>query len=207
MFLKKIDPNLQRALSEAGLAEPYEPLAETFPTLKSGAGCVIISAAGTGKTALQVINIIQRLQRAEGESTRALFIAEDKESVLAVIGLFGNLNKYSGLRIYGTNEKMDIDQDKNLISAGNDVLVCTPNKAGLLFSGAGFNLNTVKVFAVDDAGRIFANRQDSIVQRLAESARRPQFVFTASRDSEKLGMMAEKLMDGPQWFDFTEDDN
>jgi len=206
MILKKIDPNLQRALSEACLTPPRPLLSQTFSTLKSGAGSVVVSGDGTGKTTLQAINIIQRLQHPEGESTRALFLAEKKENVLAVLEIFERLNIYNALRVYGTNDKMDIDQDKNLISLGNDVLVCTPEKANALFSGAGFNLNTVKIFAVDDAARIFANRHDAIVLRLAESARRPQFVLTALRETEKLATMAGKLIDEPYWFDFTEDD-
>ena len=202
MMLKKIHPELQAALAANGMAEPGELLSETFSTLKSGAGCGIVAPSESGKTTLQLVNVIQRLQKPEGESTRALLIVEDKEHLLATLEMFERLNTHNNLRVYGTNDKMDIDQDKNLISLGNDVLIGTPGKVNALFGGAGFNLNTVKIFAVDDADRVFTNRQDALIRRVAESAKRPQFVFTATKATEKVESMASRLMQEPAWFEF-----
>ena len=157
MNLKKIYPNLQKALAENDLIEANELQRETFSTLKSGADCVIVSPPGYGKTTTIVLNVIQRLQKPEGESTRALVLVQDKEKVLETVALFEAFGKYSELRVYGTNDKTDIDNDKNQISLGVDILVGTPNKINALFSGAGFNMNTIKMFVVDDADALFRN--------------------------------------------------
>lgn len=199
--LKKINPNLQQALIENGIIEPVDVQRDTFSTLKSGADCVIVSPPGSGKTTAMVINIIQKLQKPEGESTRALLIVDTKEKMLEAEALFAAYGKYNGLRVYGTSDKSDIDNDKNLISLGNDVLIATPNKINALFSGAGFNMNTIKVFVVDDADVLFRNRHDAIVQRLSDSVAKTQRVFTASEVTEKLEIMAEKIMVEPLWFE------
>jgi superfamily II DNA/RNA helicase len=60
MNLKKINPNLQKALIENGLTEANEMQQETFSTIKSGADLVIQSAGGTGKTTTIVLNVIQK---------------------------------------------------------------------------------------------------------------------------------------------------
>lgn len=205
MNLKKIHPNLQKALAENDLVEPNELQRGTFSTIKSGADCVIVSPPGSGKTTTLVLHVIQRLQKPEGESTRALVLVEDKEKMLEMVALFEEYGKYNELRIYGTNDKADIDNDKNQISLGVDVLVGTPNKINALFSGAGFNMNTIKMFAVDDADNLFRNRLDAIIHRLSDSVAKTQRIFTASAITEKLEIMAEKIMIEPLWFEPGED--
>lgn len=206
MNLKKINPNLQKALAENNLAEPNDLQRDTFPTIKSGADCVIISPSGSGKTTAIVLNVIQKLQKPEGESTRALVLVDSKESMLEMETMFGLYAKYNGLRVYATSDKSDIDNDKNQISLGVDVLIGTPNKTNALFSGAGFNMNTVKMLVVDDADVVFRNRHDAIVQRLSESVTKTQRIFTASEVTEKLEIMADKIMIEPLWFEPEADD-
>lgn len=206
MNLKKINPNLQKALVENDLIEPYDVVAETFSTIKSGADCYIIAPTGSGKTTMLVINTIQKLAKPEGESTRALILAETKEKMLELMELFEKYGQYNDLRIYGTNDKTDIDNDKNMISLGIDVLIGTPNKINALFSGAGFNMNTVKLFIVDDADRIFANRQDAIVMRLAESVKSTQYIFTMTDETDRTDSVSEKIMTEATFFDFYQQD-
>ena len=88
MQLKKINPNLQQALIENDFIEANEMQRETFSTIKSGADAVIQSPGGTGKTATILLNVIQRLEKAVGESTRALVFVQDKDKVMEAVELF-----------------------------------------------------------------------------------------------------------------------
>lgn len=207
MNLKKINPSLQKSLVENDLLEPVELLAETFSAIKSGGDCYIVAPSGSGKTTMLVINTIQKLSKAEGESTRALLIVESKEKMVEMVDLFQVYGKYTDLRVHGTNDKTDIDNDKNLISLGIDVLIGTPNKINALFSGAGFNMNTVRLFIVDDADKVFANRSETIVMRLAQSIKSTQYIFTVTDETEKTESVADKVMDEPTWFDFYPNDD
>lgn len=201
MQLKKIQPQLQKALAEDGLTQPNELQSGTFSTLKSGADCVIASPKQSGKTTVIVLNAIQKLQKPEGESTRALIITQDKESVLELVGVFEKYAQYTGLRIIGSHDKGDIDYDKNQISLGVDILIGTPTRVNMLFSSAGFNLNTIRFFAVDDADVLFKNRQDAVILRLAESIAKTQFVFTCTDITERVEIIADKIMTEPLFFE------
>ena len=205
MNLKKINPNLQQALSENGLVEPNELQRDTFSTIKSGADCVIISPPGSGKSTTIALNVIQKLQKPEGESTRALVVVENKERMLEMEEAFTTFAKYTELRIYATSDKSDIDNDKNQISLGVDVLIGTPTKVNALFSGAGFNMNTIKMLVVDDADVIFRARHEAIIQRLSESVAKTQRIFTAIEVTERLDVMADKIMIEPVWFEPDDD--
>jgi ATP-dependent RNA helicase RhlE len=194
MQLKKINPNLQQALIENELLEANEMQQETFSTIKSGADAVIQSPKGTGKTTTIVLNVIQRMEKTMGESTRALIIVENKEKVLEMEELFLKYGTYTDLSIFGVHEKGDTDYDKNIISMGLDILIGTPNKINSLFSSAGFNMNTVKMFIVDDADVLFRSRFDSIILRLSASVEKTQRIFFTSEITERVESLALSLI-------------
>lgn len=204
MNLKKIHPQLQQALIENGLTEANELQQETYSTLKSGVDAVVQSCARSGKTTTLVLQVLQRLDKAQGESTRALVLVHDRDQVIETVNLFKTLGNYMDLRVFGVHEKGDTDFDKNHISLGIDVLVGTPNKINQLFSSAGFNMNTVKLFVVDDADVQFRNRMDAVIQRLAMSIEKTQKIFFTTIVTERVEVLAEKIMIEPVYFE-TED--
>lgn len=210
MQLKKINQDLQQALIENGITEPTDIQADCWSTLKSGADAVVVMPQGEGKTTAIVYTVIQKIEKPIGESTRALIIVKDKEAVLQTVEMFEKFGKYSNLRVIGVNDKTDIDEEKNIISAGMDVLIGTPNKINAMFSGAGFNMNTIKIFVVDDADELFKLRQEPIVQRLSMSVDKTQRLFFASQLTERIEILADKIMIDPFLFgvdDYEEEDD
>lgn len=205
MNLKKINPNLQKALADNGLAEANEMQQETFSTIKSGADAVIQSAGGTGKTTTIVLNVIQKLEKSIGESTRALIMVEDKEKVLEMEDLFLKYGAYTDLSILGVHDKGDIDYDKNVVSMGLDILIGTPNKINAMFASAGFNSNTIRMFVVDDADVLFRNRLDAVVLRLSQSIEKTQRLFFCSEITERVETLADKIMIEPLFFETDEE--
>nr|WP_305069606.1 DEAD/DEAH box helicase [Flavobacterium covae] len=87
-----------------------------------------------------------------------------------------------------------------MISAGMDILIGTPNKINAMFSGAGFNMNTVKIFVVDDADLIFKQRLEPIVQRLSLSVEKTQRLFFTTELTERVEILADKIMIEPYLF-------
>lgn len=205
MKLKKINENLQSALVENGLVEANELQQETFSTIKSGADAVIVSAKGSGKSTTIIINVIQRMEKSIGESTRVLIIVENKERVLEMEEMFLKYAKYHDLSVLGVHDKGDIDYDKNIISLGLDVLIGTPNRINAMFASAGFNISTVKMFVVDDADILFRNRVDAIVQRLSNSIDKTQRLFFTTDLTERVESLAENIMIEPLFFEMDEE--
>ena len=201
MQLKKINPKLQQSLVENELTEANELQQETFSAIKSGVDAVIQSPHGSGKTTTIVMNVIQRMEKALGESTRALVLVEDKEKVLETIELFKQYANYTDLRVFGAHEKGDIDYDKNQISLGCDILVGTPIKINDMFASAGFNMNTIKMFVVDDIDEMLRKRLDTTILRLSNSVEKTQRLFFCSTITEKVEVLAEKIMIEPLFFE------
>ena len=206
MKLKKIDENLKEGLIENGLTEANEMQQETFSTLKSGADCIIIAPKGSGKSTTIVLNVIQQLKGEGEESPRALVIVEDKAKVLEMEDLFEKLGKYTDLRVYGVHDKGDMEYDKNYISTGIDVLIGTPNKLGEMFTTAGYNVNRLKMFILDDADPILKLRHETKIMRISNSINKTQRIIFADVFSERIEILADKMLVEPFEFDYEDEE-
>lgn len=205
MKLKKINEKLQDALIENGLIEANALQQETFSTIKSGADCLIVSPEGSGKTTTIVLNVIQQLAGKTEESPRALIIVEDKEKVLAMEELFEKYGKYTNLEVYGVHDKGDMDYDKNYISTGIDVLIGTPNKLSEMFSTAGYNVNRLKMFILDDADPILKLRHETKIMRISNSIAKTQRIVFAETLTERIEILTDKMLLEPYFFDMDEE--
>jgi superfamily II DNA/RNA helicase len=201
MKLKKINEKLQEALIELGLTEANDLQQETFSTLKSGADCIVISPKGSGKSTTIVLNVIQQLVCEGEESPRALIIVEDKAKVLAMEELFEQLGSKTDLRVYGIHDKGDMEYDKNYISTGIDVLIGTPNRLGDMFTTAGYNVNRLKMFILDDADAILKLRHETKIMRISNSITRTQRLIFSEQLTERIEILAEKMLLEPFLFE------
>ncbi|MCD9574229.1 DEAD/DEAH box helicase [Flavobacterium soyae] len=205
MKLKKINEKLQDGLIENGLTEANVLQLETFSTIKSGADCIIISPEKSGKTTTIVLNVIQQLAGKNEESPRALIIVEDKAKVLEMEELFEKYGKYTNLEVYGVHDKGDMDYDKNYVSTGIDVLIGTPNKLSDMFSTAGYNVNRLKMFILDDADPILKLRHETKIMRISNSIAKTQRLIFAETLTERIEILADKMLIEPYLFDMDEE--
>lgn len=208
MKLKKILPHLQKSLEKAGLTEPTELQRETFGPIKSGVDLVLGGLREEGKTTAIVINIIQKLDKAPVNeiAPRALVMVKDKEKMLEMMELFQELGKNTDLRIYGVHDKTNLDDDKNQISIGIDVLIGTPIRLNDMFGGAGFDVNQLKMFVIDDLDDLLRTRQEPKITRLSESIGKTQRVFFTDVISERVEFLADRLMVEPLFMEAGEED-
>jgi len=202
MKLKKINQVLQEALIDCGLTEANEMQKETFSTIKSGADAIVVSPKGSGKSTTIVINVIQQLVCEGEESPRALIIVEDKTKVLEMEELFEKFGKFTNLRVYGVHDKGDMDYDKNYISTGIDVLIGTPNKLSDMFSTAGYNVNRLRMFILDDADPILKLRHETKIMRISNSIAKTQRIIFTDQLTERIEILADKMLLEPYVFDF-----
>ena len=202
MFLKKINEKLSLALEEAGLTKPTELQKETWGTIKSGADCVFLADSSLGKTTTIVISVIQRLEKEFEESPRALIFVKDKAKVIEMMELFKKYGNYHDLRVYGVYEQGDVDYDKNQISLGIDVLIGTTNRLNDMFSTAGFDVNQLKMFIVDDTEDQLKVRMDVKLVRISDSIAKTQRLFFTDVITDRVEILADKIMIEPVFFEF-----
>jgi superfamily II DNA/RNA helicase len=209
MKLKKINPILQANLINSGLVEPTVLQKTTFGKIKSGIDLVLIASPAEGKTTAMVIAVLQRLEKEKSEeiATQVLIVVKDKFEVERLQEAFQNLNRNMNLRIYGVHDYTDLDEDKNQISLGNDVLIGTAARLNEMFSSAGFDVNQLKMYIIDDVDIQLRNRLEPKLYRLSESIGKTQRLYMAANYIEQLDVFVDKTMsEDTEWFDFYEEE-
>jgi superfamily II DNA/RNA helicase len=116
--------------------------------------------------------------------------------------LFEKYGKYTDLRVYGVHDKGDMEYDKNYISTGIDVLIGTPNKLSEMFTTAGYNVNRLKMFILDDADPILKLRHETKIMRISNSIVKTQRIIFTEQLTERVEILAEKMLIEPYEFDF-----
>jgi superfamily II DNA/RNA helicase len=145
--------------------------------------------------------VIQQLVCEGEESPRALIIVEDKAKVLAMEELFEQLGSKTDLRVYGIHDKGDMEYDKNYISTGIDVLIGTPNRLDVMFTTAGYNVNRLKMFVIDDTDAILKLRHETKIMRISNSITRTQRLIFSEQLTERIEILAEKMLTEPFLFE------
>jgi superfamily II DNA/RNA helicase len=120
--------------------------------------------------------------------------------------LFEKFGKHTDLTVYGVHEKGDMEYDKNYISGGIDVLIGTPAKLNDMFSTAGYNVNRLKMFIIDDADAILKLRHETKIMRISNSIARTQRVIFSEILSDRIDILAEKMMEEPFLFEIEENE-
>jgi len=209
MKLKKINEILQGNLVANGLVEPTTLQKKTFGQIKSGIDVVIAGPKEEGKTTAMVIAALQKLQRPiEGEiATRVLIVVKDKFEVERLMEVFELYGKGMDLEVYGVHDFTDLDEDKNQMSLGNDILIGTCNRLNEMFSSAGFDVNQLQMYIIDDVDIQLRNRLEPRLFRLSDSIGKTQRVYFMKDYVEQIDMFVDKTMtEDVEWFDFYEED-
>ncbi|MBW7922342.1 MAG: DEAD/DEAH box helicase [Rubellimicrobium sp.] len=151
-----LDPQVLRALVEAGYETPTPIQADAIPPALEGRDVLGIAQTGTGKTAAFVLPMISRLSRgrARARMPRSLVLCPTRELAAQVAENFDAYTKYlklsKALLIGGVSFK----EQEVLIDRGVDVLIATPGRLLDHFERGKLLLTGVQVMVVDEADRM-----------------------------------------------------
>jgi superfamily II DNA/RNA helicase len=100
-----------------------------------------------------------------------------------------------------------MDYDKNYVSTGVDVLIGTPFKLNDMFTTAGYNVNRLKMFILDDADPILKLRHEIRIMRISNSITKTQRIIFTDVLTERIEVLADKMLVEPFEFDFEEEED
>ncbi|MEL6370892.1 MAG: DEAD/DEAH box helicase [Pseudomonadota bacterium] len=151
-----LEPNILRALSEAGYTEPTPIQEGAIPEAIKGRDVLGIAQTGTGKTASFTLPMIHRLSkgRARARMPRSLVLCPTRELAAQVADNFEKYGKYHKLSMALLIGGVSFgDQDAKL-TRGVDVLIATPGRLLDHFERGRLLLTGIEVMVVDEADRM-----------------------------------------------------
>lgn len=194
MINEKLDIQLLEALKENGFTVSTELEHVCIPRIKSGRDLLCIAGKGAGKTSTIVVSVMQKLKASLNDVPRALIVVPNKDIALEMKAEFDRLGQYADLRVNTACEDEKIDDQKDKIYVGSDVVIGTAKRLNLIYSLYALNLSSVKMFFIDDAELVIKSINYLQIDRLAESIPKVQKIVFASELTEWLDRFANEFM-------------
>jgi len=95
---------------------------------------------------------MQKLKsRAEGDSVRAIIIVETKAEALKLKAAFEIYTKATSLRVYAAYSEQTLDQQREEIYYGQDILIATPKRLNKLYLLNSLDVSQLKLYILEDA--------------------------------------------------------
>jgi len=194
MINEKLDIELLEVLKENGFTESTRLEQICIPKIKSGRDLLCIAPNGCGKSTTIVVNVLQRLKSSLDDNPRAIIVVQNKERALEMKAEFERLGEYTDLRVQTACDDEKINDQKDKIYMGSDVVIGTAKRLNQVYTLYALNLGVVKIFAIDNAETVIKSINYTQIDRLSESMPKAQRVVFASHMNEWIERFADTFM-------------
>ena len=194
------DP-ITQAITELNYTIPTPIQEKAIPVILAGRDVIAAAQTGTGKTASFVLPILQNLDnghKTRGKRIRALILAPTRELTIQIeknIAQYGKHTSLSTMAMYGG---ADIEEQKQRLVEGIDILVATPGRLLDMAHQRALHFDELTVFVLDEADRMldmgFIADINKIIERLPRE--RQNLLFSATL-SEQVRQLAKTAIHDP----------
>ncbi len=181
-----ISKQLHYAVADLGFEKPTPIQAQSFSVIMSGADMVGIAQTGTGKTFAYMLPILQDLKFSKQVHPRVMVLVPTRELVLQVVEEIEKFGKYSSVRVVGIYGGTNINNQKEAVAQGTDIIVATPGRLYDLIISRAIQLKAIKKVVIDEVDVMldlgFRFQLTNILELLP--AKRQNIMFSATMTDE-----------------------
>ncbi|MDP2685706.1 MAG: DEAD/DEAH box helicase [Aequorivita sp.] len=145
-----ISKQLQYAIADLGFEKPTPIQAQSFSVIMSGTDMVGIAQTGTGKTFAYMLPILQDMKFLKQVHPRVMVLVPTRELVLQVVEEIEKFGKYSSIRVLGVYGGTNINNQKEAVAQGTDIIVATPGRLYDLIISRAIQLKSIKKVVIDE---------------------------------------------------------
>lgn len=152
MTFKDLNLNkfLWNALDDLGFETPTAIQELAFSPVMSGKDVVGVAQTGTGKTFAYMLPILRSLVYSKQETPRVLVLVPTRELVVQVVEEIEKLSTYIDVRVAGVYGGVNINRHKELVAAGQDIIVATPGRLYDLAVSRVLQLKSIQKIVIDE---------------------------------------------------------
>lgn len=199
MPFKKLLPVIQDNIARIGFQNPTPFQERIIPKIKGGMNLFGIAPKGSGKTTALVISVVQKLNGTMLDDVpRALIYVKDRQAALDLEQAFQEFLKNTDLRIYSAYEEPKINNQRDDIYAGMDIVIATPKRLSKLYYMNGINLGRLQLLVVEDAEFLYDNSCHTDVNRITESLSKCQLLVFNHAFTDRMERLQDLFMNNAQ---------
>lgn len=187
-----LDPNILRAIQEAGYTEPTPIQSAAIPLILAGQDVIGIAQTGTGKTAAFTLPILTKLVATpgQGRGSRVLVLAPTRELVVQIEENVRAYGKHLPLRMATVFGGVGENAQIKALRDGLEIIVATPGRLMDLMGRRYSDFTGLQYLVLDEADRMldmgFLPSIRTIVRSLPKQRQTLLFSATLSREIEGL---------------------
>ena len=193
-------PDILKGVQDAGFVQCTPIQEQAFPECMAGSDVIAQSQTGSGKTAVFLLTVFTRLLAAGPNTTgkpRALVMVPTRELATQVADDAEKLGKYlpfNSVAIYGG---VEYNKQVNALKEGVELVVATPGRMIDLYKSKTLSLDSIEIFVIDEADRMFdmgfAPDIMYIASKLPREKPRQTMLFSATID-ENVRRLSSRYM-------------
>jgi ATP-dependent RNA helicase RhlE len=196
--LFKLHPKLAANINALGYKIPTPIQVQAIPPVLAGKDVMGLAQTGTGKTAVFVLPILERLLPGPRGKVRALIIAPTRELAEQIHVSIGELGHNTGLKsctIYGG---VGVNPQIQKLRAGVDIVVACPGRLLDHLNQKTINLANLEVLVLDEADRMFDMGFLPDVRRIVKQLpiKRQTLMFSATM-ADSIRKLTDEVLHDP----------
>ncbi len=199
----KFDQRLLEGIDASGYETATPVQEQVIPLVLEGKDLIASAQTGTGKTAAFLLPLINNIISApiDHHSITALVIVPTRELAIQIAQHMEGLSYFtsvSSIAVFGGGDGNAFIQEKKALSAGADVVVCTPGKMIAHINMGYVKFKGLKYLVLDEADRMLdMGFYDDIMRIIQElPAKRQNLLFSATMP-HKIRELAKKILHQP----------
>ncbi len=192
---------LLRAIAEIGYLHPTPIQEQAIPIVLQGRDVLGVAQTGTGKTASFTLPLMDILagSRARARMPRSLILEPTRELALQVAENFIQYGKHLKLNHALLIGGESMNDQKDALMKGVDVLIATPGRLIDLFERGGLLMTDARILVIDEADRMldmgFIPDVERIVQMLPRTR---QTLFFSATMAPEIKRLADAFLQNPK---------
>ena len=198
------DSRLLEGIEASGYDEATPVQEQVIPLVLAGKDVIASAQTGTGKTAAFLLPLINNIlsEPINHHSITALVIVPTRELAVQIAQHMEGLSYFtsvSSIAVYGGGDGNAFVQEKKALSAGADVVICTPGKMLAHINMGYVKFQGLKYLILDEADRMLDMGFYDDIMRIISAlpAKRQNLLFSATMP-HKIRDLAKRILHQPE---------
>jgi superfamily II DNA/RNA helicase len=175
---------------------------QVIPLVLAGKDIIASAQTGTGKTAAFLLPIINKLiQRTVEDTVNALVIVPTRELAVQIAQNMEGLSYFtsvSSIAVYGGGDGSSFSTEKQALSKGADVVICTPGRMIAHLNMGYVKLSGLQYLVLDEADRMLdMGFFDDIMKIISFLPPKRQNLLFSATMPPKIRDLARKILQDP----------
>lgn len=185
-----LSSSLLKALADLEFVNPTPIQEKAFPVVMSGKDVIGIAQTGTGKTLAYLLPILRKFTFSNQKDPRILILVPTRELVIQVVEEIRKLTTYMTVRVVGVYGGTNINNQKQELYDGLDILVATPGRLVDLSMTGLLRLKSIQKLVIDEVDEMlnlgFRAQLISLMEIIPLKRQNLMFSATLTESVEKL---------------------